>query len=228
VKETLEEHYDAMWNESYPLFKRNEYRLDTQINSVNDSRRGITLIAKFSPMLSKDIDRCISTLKAISPEQYYYDSSTLHITVLPIISCEKNFLLSQININEYLRVITNALKGINPFTIKLKGITASPSCILLQGFPLGTGLLTIRDKLRSSFHKSGLLNTMDSRYKLKTAHSTLCRFQKYPSKPDDFLSRLFTLKCTDFKPLHVKELHLVYNDWYHKADTTIVLSKISL
>jgi|GEM_PF-4864883 len=97
---------------------------------------------------------------------------------------------------------------------------------MLQGFPQTETLQKLRDNLRYEFAQSNVHNTIDERYKIDTAHSTILRFQQSLSQKNKFLLVLEQLRKLDFGILHVKELQLVYNDWYHKEDKTLVLATI--
>lgn len=228
----LEEKYNLLWDASFAQFLQKGVDIDSNIYSKRDSRKGITLIAKFSPCfnvpLNKNVNNFLQKLKSVELKQYYYSENELHLTVLSLVSCNEHFSIEQININDYISIITNATVDISPFDINFKGITASSSCIMLQGFPLTNTLLHLRNRLRLLFAQSGLFNTIDERYKIDTAHSTVLRFQYELKQNKEFLHLLEQFRNVDFGNLHVKELQLVYNDWYHKEDKTVVLSTIKL
>ena len=78
------------------------------------------------------------------------------------------------------------------------------------------------------FSKTALVNTIDKRYKIDTAHCTAIRFAEKLTNNMNFIELLECFRNKDFGILDVKELHLVYNDWYHKEDKTVVLSTIKL
>lgn len=224
----LEKKYNVMWETAQAHYAEQCVDIDPNIYSTCDNRRGITVIAKFSSALGAKVCELFEQLKHIEPKQYYYSGNELHLTVLSLISCNENFTIEQINIDEYKSVIAKAVVGINPLEVSFKGITASPSCIMLQGFPLDNSLLDLRNNLRSVFAQSGLFNTIDERYKIDTAHSTAIRFQHKLEQTKEFFQLLEEFRKFDFGILHVKELQLVYNDWYHKEDKTVILSTIRL
>lgn len=224
----LEKKYNVMWETAQAHYAEQGVDIDPNIYSTCDNRRGITVIAKFSSALGDKVCELFEQLKHIEPKQYYYSGNELHLTVLSLISCNENFTIEQINIDEYKSVIAKAVVGINPLEVSFKGITASPSCIMLQGFPLDNSLLDLRNNLRSVFAQSGLFNTIDERYKIDTAHSTAIRFQHKLEQTKEFFQLLEEFRKFDFGILHVKELQLVYNDWYHKEDKTVILSTIRL
>src|SRR5690606_2914063 len=103
----------------------------------------------------------------------------------PVISCYEGFQLQQINPLDYIDLVRDCLRDIPCFDIQFMGITASPSCIMIKGFPLDGTLDMIRDRLREAFKNSPLEQSLDKRYALQTAHSTVIRFKvpvKHPLK----------------------------------------------
>ncbi|XPF92472.1 2'-5' RNA ligase family protein [Colwellia sp. RE-S-Sl-9] len=224
----LEKKYNAMWETSQAHFADQGVDIDPNLYSNYDNRKGITVIAKFSSDLGVEINQLFEKLKCIEPKQYYYSENELHLTVLSLISCNENFTIEQININQYKSLISESVVGIKPFEVRFKGITASSSCIMLQGFPLDDSLLYLRNNLRKIFAQSGLFNTIDERYKIDTAHSTAIRFRHKLEQMKEFIQLLEQFRKLDLGVLHVKELQLVYNDWYHKEDNTVILSTIKL
>jgi 2'-5' RNA ligase len=120
-------------------------------------------------------------------------------------------------------LLERALVGIKDFTIQLKGISATPSCILLQGFPQDNNLEKIRSKLRHIFQASSLEHSVDKRYSIQTAHSTVIRFKKELNNSSRFLEFLNKYRNWNFGSSNIKQLELVYNDWYHKSSFVEVL-----
>jgi len=226
--EQLTEKYNALWSASLKGFKANDFTLDPKVLLSSDHRRGLSLVAKISGDVSTPILDLLEKAKAIEPEQYYYSSNELHLTILSLISCSEHFALADINVDDYLVVLEEALKDIAPFLVHFNGLTASSSCVMLQGFPANNTLLNIRNNLRAAFSKTNLRQTIDQRYVIDTAHSTVIRFSCPMVNNHKFIELLEQFRGQDFGILPIKELHLVYNDWYHKEDKTIVLSKIKL
>ncbi|WP_077340943.1 hypothetical protein [Pseudocolwellia agarivorans] len=224
----LEKKYNVMWETSQAHIAEQGVDIDPNIYSNCDNRKGITVIAKFSSDSGVEICQSFEKLKRIEPKQYYYSENELHLTVLSLISCRESFDISQVNIDDYIATINKAIVDIKPFDINIKGITASSSCIMLQGFPVTDNLLNLRNNLRIYFEQSQLFNTIDERYKIDTAHVTIVRFQRKLKRNKEFLQLLEQFRKLDLGVLHVKELQLVYNDWYHKEDNTEILSTIKL
>ncbi|WP_298534365.1 mutarotase [uncultured Algibacter sp.] len=214
----LESHYKNLYKTSRQKILNNDYQIDDLIDSKNDQRFGITLIIRPPLEVKNEIQQFLNKLKIIEPNQYYYSNTGIHITVMSIISCYNCFALEKANISEYIETINNSITNSSKLEIKFKGITASPSCIMTQGFPLNQALKTIRNNLRKNFKNTTLEQSLDKRYAIQTAHSTVFRFKEKLEKRADLLKALEDYRYYDFGSFKVKSLELVYNDWYQKKE----------
>jgi len=147
---------------------------------------------------------------------------------LSIISCYPDFSLNQINPTEYNSLINSVVTQFQPFTVKFKGITASSSAILIQGFPETNQLNNMRNQLREIFKQSNLEHSIDQRYLIQTAHLTVIRFKKPFSYPDTFLKKIINLRNRDFGSCLINELELVGNDWYQQKDQVQLINRFKL
>ncbi|NMH88593.1 2'-5' RNA ligase family protein [Flavivirga algicola] len=212
----LEAHYKNLYEESIQKISNDDYQIDDLIHSPLDNRFGITLLARPSKKVKNEIQKFLSKLKTIEPNQYYYANSDIHITVMSIISCYDGFMLKDIELPEYIKHINDSLIDDSNIEIKFKGITASPSCVMIQGFMNNESLNKIRNKLRDNFKNSTLEQSIDKRYAIQTAHATVVRFTENLSKKSDFLNLIENHKDHNFGSFKIKTLELVYNDWYQK------------
>lgn len=224
----LKAHYKALFQSAYQKIKTNTYDLDTQIESPDDTRRGLTLLTRPSEEIKKSIQIFLEKLKQIEPQQYYYPSTDLHITVLSLISCYPDFRLNQIQIPEYVEIIQKSLSNISSFEIYFKGITLSPAGILIKGFPVDQTLQKLRDQIRDNFKKTALQQSLDKRYLLHTAHTTAMRFAKPLQQKKEFLDFVQAYQTTEFGTIRVNHLELVYNDWYQRKDRVKLLHQFHL
>lgn len=220
----LTEHYNQLYIKSSEAILEGNYKLDTQINNASDSRFGITLLIRPNEKIKANIQLFLDELKAIEPHQYYYPDPDIHITVMSIISCYEGFTLDKINIPEYIDVIQQSLVHLDQITIEFRGVTASPSAFMIQGFPMDESLHNFRDKLRENFKKSILEQSIDSRYTIATAHTTVMRFQEKLVNPKELIATAAQFRDYDFGEFQVENLELVYNDWYHREKNTIRLA----
>ena len=147
------------------------------------------------------------------------------MTVLSIISCVEGLTLSDINRQQYIDVFQQALSNTKPIEVEFRGITASPSCILIQGFPINSALDEIRQQLRTAFGTSGLNSTLDARYMLVTAHISAIRFTAPFSNPKQLLRLCEQYRDYRFGRAELSKVELVFNDWYQTSANTTSLAQ---
>ncbi|QEC67401.1 mutarotase [Panacibacter ginsenosidivorans] len=223
----LKEHYTNMWNEAFHHFERNMFEYDTLIDSVKDYRFGVTLIAKPSIETQLEITKMLNDLRQTEPDQYYYPLDDVHVTILSIISCYDGFKLSNINTDAYIDVIRKSLKNIHSFPIMFEGITASPACIMIQGYA-GDEIEKIRNNLRDNFKNCNLETSIDKRYQIHTAHSTVVRFRHPIKNSNAFLEKIKQYRHHYFGTTEVQELEFVFNDWYQRHLDEHILARFKL
>jgi 2'-5' RNA ligase len=224
----LQEHYNQLYIKSSKAILEGNYKIDNQINDASDSRFGITLLIRPNDGIKAQIQSFLNELREIDSKQYYYPDSDIHITVMSIISCYEGFSLDKIRNEEYIEIIQKSFLDVDKIKINFKGVTASPSAIMIQGFPTDESLNNLRDKLRENFKKSTLEQSIDSRYAIATAHSTALRFQKKLENPDTLMAVVEKFRDFDFGEFTVDKLELVYNDWYQRKSNTIDLADFYL
>src|SRR5690554_5948089 len=144
----LKQHYTALWEKAFDKFKNGQFDYDLMLDDPSDSRMGLTLLAYPDIETRQNIGRLMEALKKIDPSQYYYPLIDIHVTVLSIISCTANFQLEEIKPERYIDLLSDILAASPKFNIAFKGITASSSCVMVQGFPLDNQLNLLRDSLR--------------------------------------------------------------------------------
>lgn len=224
----LTEHYNELYKTSAEAILAGNYKLDSQINNKSDSRFGITLLIRPNETIKANIQLFLNELKAIDSLQYYYPDSDIHITVMSIISCYEGFSLDKIAIADYIEIIQKSLIDINEIKIEFRGVTASPSALMIKGFPTDDSLNNLRDKLRTNFKKSTLEQSIDSRYTISTAHSTVMRFQEPLHDPKKIIEVAEKFRDFNFGTFTVDKIELVCNDWYQREKNTIQLADFYL
>ncbi len=183
---------------------------------------------KGNPRLVKEVEDFLAELKQIDPHQYFYPESDLHLTVLSIISCEPSLCLDGLDREAYTKTFKRAVESAGSIKIHFKGVTASPSGVLIQGFPEGDGLQRVRDRLREQFNVSGLKTSIDVRYKVSTAHATVLRFCSPIRDQVRLLKTLSRYRHHDFGTLEINSLELVFNNWYQNRWATTSFSRAGL
>jgi len=210
--------YQDMYNQAVVEIQEGRVQIDHRIDDSRDNRFGVTLLVRPSLEVRQRISGFLSRIKVIEPEQYYYPPSDMHITVLSIVSCFEGFDLDQVDVDAVKEILRTCLRDVSSFNIFFRGITASPSCILIQGFPEQEELEKIRYRLRSAFSQSKLELSIDRRYKLTTAHATVIRLKKPLRDNEAFLKMIEYYRDIDFGQTRVEQMELVFNDWYQRKD----------
>lgn len=224
----LNAQYARLWQEAASQLLQGCHETDPMLDAAPDVRRGITLLARPSAQIKAAIQELLQPLRSLEPEQYFYPSSDMHLTVLSLISCRPDFTLEQIDPAAYVEVTGAAIRQIPAFKVQVSGVTASPSCVMVQGFVAEPGLSRLRQNVREAFQHSGLAHTIDSRYLLQTAHSTVVRYRKPLRQPQKFLEKLQALRTVDLGTWLVQDLELVFNDWYQRQAFTQTLATFRL
>lgn len=215
----LQSRYDAIWHEAAPALARGDVSCDAQLAAGNDPRRGLTLIARPDPQLAASFSALLDRLTDLEPEQYRHPIADMHVTVLSLFTATVDHEPELARAEAYRAAVAAAVQDTPPFVVDFTGITASRGAVLAQGFPRDEALPELRDRLRDELRARGLDGSLDGRYKLVTAHSTLLRFVRPLTQPARFLHTLTQLRETPLGAMHVNALELVENDWYMSSAT---------
>ena len=224
----LQVHYDAMRQAATQRLASGGAVIDTLVDSPADTRRGLTLLTRPPAPLAAIIEEVLTDFRGIEPDQYFYQASDIHVTILSIISCYPGFTLGLIDPAAYQSAVRASLQTSRPFALTYTGLTAAPGGIMVQGFPAGSGLEELRQATRRCFQASGLQQSIDQRYRLQTAHSTVLRFRKPLQNPARLLQMLMQHQHRFIGTFEVNTVELVYNDWYQRARNTVLLEKFKL
>jgi len=224
----LQAQYDQLWHTACAHFARREFLFDDLLDNPRDDRRGVTVLIRPTREVVANIQDFLTGAQALEPEQYYYHPTEIHVTVLSIISCYAGFRLPDLALAAYCDLIQAALRDVPPLTIQFTGLTASPACIMIQGFPLTEHLDTLRAALRARFKQSTLAYTIDTRYTITTAHCTVMRFKKNLLNPQRFLDYIAHYRQANFGSSLITDVEFVYNDWYQRRDQSRLLARFPL
>ncbi|WGS62265.1 2'-5' RNA ligase family protein [Vibrio lentus] len=221
--------YDDMWQRFELALKHNEYELDPYLSDLeNDTRRGITALAYLNQgnrSTINEITRFQKEVRELEPQQYYHPSNELHLTVLSVISCLAEFVVTEIDVSSYIDVFRSVLKNAGKIEIRYHGVSASPNSIVIQGFPTSDTLERLRNELRTQLTEAGVRVTFDSRYKLVTAHSSIIRFKAPLNDAQQLLALCQQYRNHDFGRVVLEDFELVFNNWYQNLDVTKSLAK---
>lgn len=219
----IEHIYTDLWNQSIDRFTANQCETDPLIQRTDDSRRGLTLLVRPDHLIASGIEQFLNEVKRLEPNQYFYPRSDLHLTILSIISCRENFQPDASRNAEYKEIIKDCIRTVGPPEIRFTGITASPACLMIQGFPLNDNLHKLRENLRNQFRRSGLPHSIDSRYPIRTAHLTVLRFKEPLRHASELIRLLKQYREHEFGTQTFGNCEFVFNDWYQRSRLTNTL-----
>lgn len=214
----LSDYYNSLYKNSVEKIKKGILEVDPLIDSSADNRFGITLLARPPLQVKERIQQFLQELRNIDNQQYYYPDSDIHITIMSVISCYEGFMLKNIHLPDYIDIIEKSIQDIQSFPVQFKGITASPSCVMIQGFLQTEMLNSLRNNLRTNFRNSHLEQSIDKRYAVHTAHATVVRFRKDLSNTPEFIKVLENYRHYNFGTFQVTNPELVLNDWYQREE----------
>lgn len=222
----MQEIYAQMWQNAMQKYQQNQFEFDPYLNGLKDTRYGITLLARPNEETRRNMVEFLNEFAQLEPDQYCHPESDLHITIMSIVACTEDYQLT--SKAQYCDAVGSILKNIRPFSVEFSGITASPNCVLIQGFTQDDSLNNLRDSIRQEFTHNTLEHTMDTRYTIKTAHSSVVRYRKQMTSPSRLINFLKLNKDRYFGDCKITELELVLNDWYQRKLNTRVLAKYVL
>jgi 2'-5' RNA ligase len=159
---------------------------------------------------------------------FFHELEELHVTVLSIISGTEFWRKEMCQLLSYRAIISEVLNRQHSFKIRFRGVTASTSNVMIQGFPMCDGLAGLRDELREAFARDGFGGILDRRYKISAAHITALRFRKTSADWKRLVSPLEAGRQTNFGETEVNSLHLIWGDWYASANNVRTLQEYRL
>jgi 2'-5' RNA ligase len=224
----MQKHYQKMWQQGIVAYQQQQFFIDKNIGDATDTRRGITLLARLSLPVQEHVRLFLNELANICPNQYYYPEPDMHLTIMSIVSCRQGYMFDENKIQKYMDVLASALAESPKLMVNFSGITASNTGVMLAGHTDKVQLEKLRCTIRTTIKNSGLEHSMDSRYKIETAHSTIMRFTHPVKETQQLLKFLQENHHRQFGEMQVNSLELVFNDWYQTQAQTKLVGKINL
>jgi 2'-5' RNA ligase len=225
---SLQNHYGAMWDRAFAAIAAGDIECDHRLAAGPDPRRGLTVIARPGPALAARFDALLDRLAAVAPGQYRHPAADMHLTVLSLFTVSDDPSFAMARLDDYRAAVRAAIHGIAAFEIAFRGITLSRGAVMACGFPRDGMLETLRERLRAQLRERGLDGTLDGRYRLVTAHSTLMRFAGPLQDPLRFARELEAWGEEPLGQMRVQEVELVVNDWYMSHQSLRLLETFPL
>ena len=161
--EFLQERYAGLWNGAINEVREGRVTIDPLLASREpDRRRCITLLARPAAAIQQSVRGFLEELRAIDPEQYYYNPAELHVTVLSPFTAALDHERYLTRYAEYLAAVEAVLEGVPAFGIEFAGVTLTRETVMIQGFPETTVLNDLREALRNELRARHLTEGLDS------------------------------------------------------------------
>jgi 2'-5' RNA ligase/tetratricopeptide (TPR) repeat protein len=193
----------------------------------SDKRLGLTLIVRPSPDVSDALARVNDRLRAVAPENFYYDPARFHFTILSLINAAAPPAIPGDLVPRFRQVIADVLRDSRPFRVTFAGVCPTRSSVIAKGFPADDSLERIRAALRFELTAAGLGAGLDERYPSRGAHVTLARFKvNRPARP--LVELLDQLRGADLGDMSVGHAQLVENDFYMSATKVRLIAGLPL
>jgi 2'-5' RNA ligase len=186
------------------------------------------VIARPTQQVINQFSALLRELVQIEPHQYFYQPSEFHITILSLFTATENFEPYFAKIPAYLTTLQPVLSAAERFTVRFRGVTATKSSVIVQGFPQDGRLECLRNRLREALQSKNLGEGLDERYRITTAHTTIMRFRTQPQDLKRLMGVLGSYREYSFGQLTFQTVQLVKNDWYMSADRVEVLADYPL
>jgi hypothetical protein len=75
--------YESFWQRAWPRMRAGDTESDLRVfRKDQDLRRGMTVIARLALDVTQRIRAFLDSMQALDPQQYYYPSTDIHLTVL--------------------------------------------------------------------------------------------------------------------------------------------------
>lgn len=215
----LHAHYDAIWERASDAIRAGDIDCDPRLALGPDPRRGLTVIARPDAALAARFGHVLDQLAGIDPHQYRHPLADMHVTILSLFTVCEDYHAQLARCEDYRAAVHAAVQGSPAFEIEFHGITASRGAVLAQGIPCDDSLGALRERLRVQLRARGLDASLDQRYKLVTAHSTLLRFMRPLAQPARFAEAIGALRDAPLGRMRVESVELALNDWYMSSGT---------
>ena len=192
-----------------------------------DLRRGLTLIVRPSPQVTRQLTAVNERLREVAPSHFYYGPSRFHFTIISLITACETFDVKKTPLELYERTIREVLASFPPFEVDFMGVGATANSIIAKGFPVGGTLEAIREVLRYRLRAAGLGHGLDERYRSRGAHVTVARFKV--QEDSEVMIAYLDKNCeTPLGRMYVRQAQLVVNDFYMSPEKATVVAEIAL
>lgn len=213
MMEDLQELYTTIDERGHRALAAHQEEVDPYLTTVDDNRRGLSLILHLPAHVSRNINFALQPLKKPGLGLYCYPAVDMHITAMDIIGAHSGFSLTSGQLARYRQLIAETVTSTPPIDWHLAGLMLSPAAVMVKGY-YSPSMVTLRDNLRTHLAQAGL--PVHERYPTRSGHVTVARFAQLLPDPHtvvDLVDADHSLAFGDFTSTRVD---LVIHDWYNR------------
>lgn len=224
ILKELADLYSGIHSRGIAAIQNGEEQIDQALNqSEKDTRLGLTLQIGLNSGVTQEIGMIGKAIAKIAPLQYFYPAADLHVTVLDLISANREFKRDEAQIRQFITIIDRATCDLSPFMMVFKGLIVSNGAILIKGYYTWE-LRQLRGAIRQRVYQEGV--EMKERYQSLSAHVTMIRFKSRLQNRAKLLEVIEGYRDWEIGSLRVDHLELVIHDWYNRKKE--ILHRFSL
>ncbi|EEW52967.1 2'-5' RNA ligase family protein [Limosilactobacillus antri] len=213
MEEELKRLYQSINDRGCRQLREQQVEIDDRLRlNQPDSRRGLTLLGRLPAHVRRNIEFSLQQLAAVAPDQYYYPSADLHITIMDLLAARDGWQISREEFNRYRMAVGRIVAATPAIHWQLRGLIVSPGAVLVTG-DYGPELTTLRQRLRTELPDLGL--PVAERYPTISGHVTVARFAQPLVDPARFLAAIRENAATGYGSFTMHSLDLVVHDWYN-------------
>lgn len=149
-----------------------------------------------------------------------YAAGGLHVTVRSIEGYRSDVPRDDPRVAEYGRILRGAARDLGPVAIEFRGIVATPTAVLVQGFPVGEALAELREAMHDGLVGAGLPLGPEAAQRRETAHATLLMVTRRLPDPAAFAAYVDERRRVPFGTCTFDAVDLVR---YRRAATNVAL-----
>lgn len=220
--------YEKLCLDSICNNKQDCFEIDLSVVADENEWVGLSLIAKIPSEIAIKFSTVTDESMRLYEDQFYYDKTDLHITILEIITCDRKLILTDEDINKYIAVIDKLVTKSGSLIFEFKGIITTKSCVVAKGYSIDNTLNDLREKLRTEFKNQILLNTIDNRYVALAAHCTLVRFKNKFKISNEYLNWMEKINDYYLGKCTISELELRIGNWSLTKEKSVCINKFHL
>lgn len=217
--------YDSIYDNNIVDIESGNIKIDEYLKgSKLDSRMGVSLIIPIHS-ISYSYSNLVSSLKKIEPEQYYYPTRDLHITIFDYVQGTEKYVRNTELEKAFIEISKQSLKIVHAFPITLRGIVFSNEAGIIQGYDTNI-LFKIRGKIRGLLNQNGIKN--NERYESESAHITFMRFMNPLQKAKELCKFINENRELKIGFPTIEEVEMVEHDWYNHKISKRIIEKIKI